>query len=218
MKKLISSLSLVSVSFLFFSCEKTSISDLSNLAMESDSQNTINKNGLSLGQEFQGGIIFYLDETGKHGLIAAKNDLGPAPWGCYNISIPQARSFDDGYANTQAILAHCNETGTAASLCDAYVERDKVNVFKKYDDWFMPSYYQFNAMMANLKSSGGMCNKTYWVSTEATGSFQNMPVDPAHSAWLRTVSCTVVNPDSYGIFHMPASKFNSAYVRPIRAF
>lgn len=31
---------------------------------------------LSIGQSYQGGVIFCLDLTGKHGFIAAKSDQG----------------------------------------------------------------------------------------------------------------------------------------------
>jgi len=209
---------MVSASFLFFSCEKASTSDLAELTMDLESKKSANKKNLSIGQEFEGGIIFYLDETGKHGLIAAKVDLGPAPWGCYGTSIPEARSWDDGEANTKAIIEQCDEVGTAARFCADYVVRENGEKGKKYNDWFMPAYYQLNTIMSKLKSSSGMCNKTYWVSTEATGSFQAYPVDPTHSAWQRAISCAVPNPDSYGIFHMPSRKSNLAYVRPIRAF
>ena len=215
MKNVMSVLGVILLSVFFLSCEKSSESDLNNLTMDLESKKAVNKNALFIGKEFQGGIIFYLDETGKHGLIAAKIDLGPAPWGCYGTSISQARSWDDGEANTQAIIEQCNEAGTAARLCANYVVKENG---KKYTDWFMPAYYQINTILSTLKSSSGMCSKTYWVSTEATGSFQAMPVDPTQRAWQRSVSCAVQNPDSYGIFHMPSRKNNLAYVRPIRAF
>ena len=30
--------------------------------------------------EIYGGIIFYVDETGNHGLVSAKEDIGFYPW------------------------------------------------------------------------------------------------------------------------------------------
>lgn len=35
---------------------------------------------LKIGQNFGGGIIFYIDKSGRHGLIAAPNDLGFMDW------------------------------------------------------------------------------------------------------------------------------------------
>ena len=35
---------------------------------------------LTLGQEYQGGKIYYIDESREHGLIAYMEDLGPASW------------------------------------------------------------------------------------------------------------------------------------------
>ena len=44
-------------------------------------QNIDTLNVLSVGKKYLGGIIFYLDNTGQHGLIAAENDIrGPYTW------------------------------------------------------------------------------------------------------------------------------------------
>ena len=37
-----------------------------------------------IGMEAQGGIVFYIDETGEHGLVANIEDLGQFEWGCYH--------------------------------------------------------------------------------------------------------------------------------------
>ena len=38
----------------------------------------------SLGDSYQGGIVFYLDGNGG-GLIAAPSDIGTASWGCLEL-------------------------------------------------------------------------------------------------------------------------------------
>ena len=35
----------------------------------------------------QGGIVFYVDETGQHGLVAAMEDLGQFEWGCFGENV-----------------------------------------------------------------------------------------------------------------------------------
>ena len=37
-----------------------------------------------VGDDFQGGVLFYIDSTGNHGLIASKYDVSAEPikWGC----------------------------------------------------------------------------------------------------------------------------------------
>jgi hypothetical protein len=44
------------------------------------STSTGTKSGLSLGTQYQGGLIIYVDETGKHGFICAPINLGKQTW------------------------------------------------------------------------------------------------------------------------------------------
>ena len=64
-----------------------------------------------------GGIVFYVDETGQHGLVAAMEDLGQFEWGCYGTDIAGAdgQAIGTGYQNTLDIVAGCSETPIAAS-------------------------------------------------------------------------------------------------------
>ena len=210
MKKILSSLCMVSVSLLFFSCQK---SDLSDLAIDNESNSN-----LSIGQEYQGGIIFYLDETKKHGLIAAKEDLGPAAWGCYGTSIPGAQSMEDGFTNTKAILANCNEPGIAARLCDEYVVKEKGANGKIYDDWFLPSFYQLLHIGVGANGAYGICSKQYMVSTEAYGAFYGILINEANSTWAPGISCSNNNTVISNINYTTRPKTISALVRPIRGF
>ena len=175
------------------------------------------KKNLAIGMEYQGGIIFYIDETGRHGLIASKEDLGPATWGCNGTSIPGAQSRDDGYSNTQAILAACNEPGIAARLCDTYVAREKGDKGKKYDDWFLPSLNQlFN--IASIKGEYGLCGKLYSVSSEAFDYFYGFPVKAENSIWGAGVSCNSDKTLITGMYLSVRSKTALLLVRPIRVF
>ncbi len=208
------------ISSLLFSCKKNELPVPDNLVMDIESCKPKDKKNLYVGMEFQGGIIFYLDETGKHGLISAKEDLGPAPWGCYGTSITaaQGQGLDDGLSNTLAIIANCPEPGIAARLCDGYIVREKGDHGKKYDDWFMPSFGQFTSILYVLKSASGLCQKTYWVSSEAYGDFMAIPIDPKKQAWEINCQCAIPNPDINGIFPAPRPKAGAYLVRPIRAF
>ncbi len=205
-------------SSILFSCQKTEMPVPDNLVMDIESCKPKDKKNLYVGMDYQGGIIFYLDETGKHGLISAKEDLGPAPWGCSGTSIPAAQDFTDGRANTIAILANCSERGIAARLCDKYVVREKGDHGKKYDDWFMPSFTQLNNIQGALKSTSGLCEKAYWVSNQANGSFQAIPVDPNLKAWRIHYYCGSIDPESWMPYHSPGNKYDKLLVRPIREF
>jgi hypothetical protein len=199
----------------FISCNKSSEADIESLQemLESNSY----KQGLYVGMEYQGGLIFYLDETGRHGLIAATEDLGPAPWGCFGTAITSARSFEDGYANTQAILKACPEAGIAARLCDQYVSGDDGKLSGRYSDWFMPSAVQFSLLVQNM-GAAGFCGKTYWSSTEEPAGFQAAPVNLAERVNQHSVTCAESDPGVWGFFRSPVSKSTHRLVRPIRAF
>jgi hypothetical protein len=125
---------------------------------------TVESTGLSIGQSYAGGIIFYLDATGQHGLVCAEKDQGSYPWGCYSISIPGTlATIGSGGQNTAAILANCSEANTAAQICNDLV-------LNNYSDWFLPSRLELQAMYTNLKLNGlgdfSIDSNGYWSSTE----------------------------------------------------
>jgi hypothetical protein len=148
-----------------------------------------------IGQSFQGGIIFYLDGTGQHGLIAATSDQNTgAPYGCYGYSTPgTSTAIGTGQANTNAILNACGETVIAARIC-----RDLV--LNGYDDWFLPSRDELVQMYNQKGIIGGFAIIDYWSSSE---------VDPT-SGWEQNFA-----PD--GQTHMQY-KGNPGCVRAVRAF
>ena len=52
-------------------------------------------------------MVFYIDDTGQHGLVAAMEDLpGTYEWGCYQQEVNGAdgTSIGTGYQNTMDIL------------------------------------------------------------------------------------------------------------------
>lgn len=86
---------------------------------------------VQVGSRFGGGIVFYVDGTGKHGLIIARNGLGlTGNWGCEGVSVPGTQTaLSTGEANTTLIANSCSEAGIAARLCMDLEYND-------YDDWF----------------------------------------------------------------------------------
>ena len=128
--------------------------------------------GLAIGQTYQGGIIFYLDASGCHGLISAPTDQSiGATWyregigGGYLDTYASGSGLFDGDGNcyrirrSQGACGNCN----AAEIC--------LNLtIGVYSDWYLPSKYELNLMHKNialgLGNVGGFASNFYWSSTE----------------------------------------------------
>jgi hypothetical protein len=129
--------------------------------------------GLSIGDFHAGGIIFYLDGTGCHGLVAAAADQSTgAEWGCHGTLIAGAdgTAIGTGNQNTIDIEAGCPTPGTAADIC--------ANLVILVGDWFLPSKDELNLMYQNigpgnalgLGNVGGFALVYYWSSTEISNN------------------------------------------------
>ncbi len=116
-----------------------------------------------LGQSYAGGIVFYVDGTGLHGLVAAPSDQGRFTWGCQGTSVPTGTAVGTGASNTAAIVGSCGEASFAAKVADGLT-------LGGYTDWFMPSLDELVLMRTNLhlKELGGFeAWGRYWSSTQA---------------------------------------------------
>lgn len=156
---------------------------------------TIPSGSISIGQSYGGGIIFFIDSTGLHGLIAAAHDQSSvAEWGCWGIGIGgTSTAIGTGQANTTAIVNGCNVDGNAAIICNDLV-------LNGYDDWYLPSKWELNEMFLKIMVTGGFAYADYWSSSEMT----------IYSAYLINFG---VNGYQHG--YVKHGKF---HVRAIRAF
>lgn len=119
---------------------------------------------LSLGDYYQGGLIFYLDQNGQHGLISSVIDQGSDVYwcndtlGCYIANTRKEVGY--GWQNTNYIIEGLGESNYAAWLCV-----DSKN--GGYEDWFLPSLDELILMRQNLHFNGlgNFSEATYWTST-----------------------------------------------------
>jgi len=148
----------------------------------------------SIGDSYGGGIIFYIDGTGLHGLIAATTDQSTsAEWGCYGTSIPgTGTAVGTGQTNTTLIVNGCSEAGRAARICNDLV-------LNGYDDWFLPSKDELNLMYDQQTVIGGFTSIYYWNSSQFN----------ANAAW---------NQHFPSGFQTTNSKIATYSVRAVRAF
>lgn len=125
--------------------------------------------GIAIGLSYGGGIIFDVDGSGLHGLIAATTDQSTAiPWapGSLFTTITNASSSTNGSANTTQIISVYGNSGSyAAKLCRDYRGGN-------YTDWFLPSNDQLFKLSGFQDVVGGfptpcfLCTFNYWSSTE----------------------------------------------------
>ncbi|HNW76998.1 MAG TPA: hypothetical protein PKJ28_08955 [Bacteroidales bacterium] len=154
-----------------------------------------------IGESFQGGTIFWLDETGQHGLIAAPSDM-LVRW--YNGTYRYTGSTGDGlYAgimNTAMIVAaQLPDNPTldfAAKYCANYSSTQNGVV---YGDWYFPSRYELNLLYLQKYLVPDLQYAYYWCSTEGNAGAANM-----QSFWDGAQT--------------GGNKDTPFYVRPIRAF
>jgi hypothetical protein len=148
-----------------------------------------------IGQSYGGGIIFYVEASGQHGLIAASGDQSTGTqWGCYGTAIGGTSiAIGTGQANTTAIVNGCSTAGIAARICDDLV-------LNGYSDWYLPSKDELNQLFNQKSVVGGFSSKLYWSSTE----------NSANLTWVQ----------HFGINQQVSNvKSNTTYyVRAVRAF
>ncbi|MEJ6796559.1 MAG: DUF1566 domain-containing protein [Flavobacteriales bacterium] len=159
----------------------------------------------SIGDTYQGGIIFYLDGNGG-GLIAAPSNQssGASEWGCIGTSIGTGTAIGSGFQNTAMIELGCATPNTAADVCANLT-------LGGYNDWFLPSRYELVEMHQNigqgnalgLGNIGGFANNYYWSSSEAFGG--------SSTAWIKYFGITTSGVNSW-------NKDELEYVRAIRVF
>jgi len=192
----------------------------------------INGTAHTLGEEYEGGIVFFVYEGGQHGLIAAKEDLMGGqygndpyfPWfnlycpeGCYTLeSGAKGDGLGAGAMNTTLIVASqvsynlTNYLGFpmqdfAAKACADYeVTIATTDGDITFGDWYLPSKYELNLLYMSQENitTLNLEPEDYWSSTE----------EDQFDAWFQNFSDGSQDIASKDIYDM------TARVRPIRAF
>jgi hypothetical protein len=149
----------------------------------------------SVGDFTQGGIVFWLDATGQHGLIAATADQ-TAGIGWYNGAYTVTNAVRDGVGagkfNTERIIANQGAGNYAAQICANYQGGN-------YGDWYLPSKYELNLLYLQKTAVGSFAFAFYWSSTE----------NDNNKSWAQSFDNG--NQNDY-------SKFIEFKVRAVRAF
>lgn len=124
-----------------------------------------------IGEQYGGGIVFYVFDGGRHGLIAAAEDQLINGFGIeWDYSYPTTfiRASGDGIGaglkNTSIIISRNSLNPTAASVCNEY----SVTVEGlKYGDWYLPSKFELDLLSKKTSIVRGFNSGfRYWSSTE----------------------------------------------------
>ncbi len=91
-----------------------------------------------IGESYGGGIVFYVDGTGQHGLIVAKADM-----------TGHSDGKRDGELNWY----------DAKTVANSFVE--------SYNDWFLPNKEQLNQLYLQRGVVDGILEMYYWSASES---------------------------------------------------
>ena len=128
---------------------------------------------LRLGDEFEGGKIFYLEPSGDHGLIGSKTDLTYSgefgdevrfSWGAENIL---GTANNNGKNNTKLMAEKAPSYGYAG-----FHFKNGGYKLNGFSDWYIPSIEELEVLKKNKRYVGGFSNAAdwnamYWSSSES---------------------------------------------------
>ena len=102
------------------SCTKQNSNISSHIATQSLNNSVVTK--VHVGDTLGGGIVFYVDSTKIHGLIAAFQNQGRIRWynGVFTITEAKGKAIGTGADNTEKIVTSQGPGGYAATLCVTY--------------------------------------------------------------------------------------------------
>ncbi len=139
--------------------------------------NTAISTTYEVGDYAQGGVVFWVDETGEHGLVCDTHDEGYWYWSpdVTGEVVAYGNGPYSGEMNTTLIIA---KYGLPLNFFyHAYICANRTS--GGYGDWYLPSslelyemYLNKDEINATLSANGGelLENINYWSSTEHTSS------------------------------------------------
>ena len=153
-----------------------------------------------LGESFGGGIVFYVYDNGKHGLIVSTEDQGTeVNW--YNGTYSTTNAFRDGVnaglLNTERIILSQGAGNYAAQIAANYKGGG-------FGDWYLPSAYELGLLHIQRALFFTGSNVMYYYYSSNENPSNNMQV-----------MCYRFSNALYNTYLL---KLNTLRVRAIRAF
>ena len=146
-------------------------------SQKTDVLSNSNETKLKVGDLYEGGIVFYIDETGKHGLVCTLNNQSTAArWFKKWTPSKNDRLSENFNTSTTVFGNKSNKKNknnySALKLCSKLKLKFDG---EKYNDWYLPSKGELNTMYLQketineqaLRNNGDkLLNSFYWSSTE----------------------------------------------------
>ena len=154
----------------------------------------------SIGSYSQGGQIFYIEDSGEHGLVTSY-DLGCLNWGCQGILVGASGITNGtGQFNTTSIINGCSARITAGCICNNLIVGG-------YNDWYLPSKDEICLLYQERNHMYYLNSEIYWSSTEINSS----------SAWAQNF---IIPESGYGTCGYGNNLYKNQFygVRAIRNF
>jgi hypothetical protein len=167
----------------------------------------------SVGDIAQGGVVFWVDETGQHGLVCPLEDLSPGTrWYAGTNGYTRAKGNGPfaGEANTSIIIAAHVAIGDDGASYAAY-ECSGLEITigdKAYGDWYLPSLEELYLMYQNKETIDAI-TVTYSGNAFASTSYWSSNEQDDTTAWLLNFGTGILD---------FSDKSNAYKIRPIRAF
>ncbi len=125
----------------------------------------------AVGDFAQGGVVFWVSSSGKHGKVASIFNFNEARWSNIGTDFVGeiARNRKNGAGNTVGIMMQPGHTESAARMCADFA-------YAGYDDWYLPTRDEMHLIRVNQSTinsvsnaHGGQSIRTdvnYWSSEE----------------------------------------------------
>jgi hypothetical protein len=128
---------------------------------EHDAERMVEPLPTKIGDRYQGGIAFFIDGSGKHGLLAAPEDQSRSVvWFNGDFKDTGAVSLSDGSSNTDLIIGTQGTTSVyAARLCRDFRGGG-------FADWYLPSKDELNTLYLQRSAIGKFGDNIYWSSSQ----------------------------------------------------
>jgi hypothetical protein len=132
------------------------------LTLDNNKKPTWRPRSYQIGDTAFGGMVFYVDPSGQHGLVVSFNDLAGTGngWGCYCTSVSTDTALYSGALNTSTMIS-TNCEGNAFSLVASYSSQG-------FGNWYLPSLSELKRVYQNVFITGKLTNflpATYWTSS-----------------------------------------------------